>query len=590
MTYHFKINFRYTITTILCFLVKFNLVAQIASQYSIGLEDSLTGFELEAAKKSAIADGYLGNEFDVRLRQLMKQYVSSKYNLHSNSSLPLTKPNPQILPLQSATLNDDFENAIPGPITSSNQVSGWVITSGNHALNGYNSCNLFGCCQQNPNESQIINHSGGGYIDSVIGPVYPINSLFGSNALQSGSRFLRLGSSFSNSGIERAVKTFSVGSNDSLFNFAFMNVFFTGHDCCSGGAFKVNVYHNNVLLSGTSFSITGISTSCTYTNECSVFYNTISGSPATNNTTLIFSEWKQNSIDLSSYIGDTIRIEFIASDCDAGGHYSYSYIDSKLLEKGTTSLPPTLYTQAVLNGQTKSSLGSTLALVSCSVPAVIYLMNQFSYYVDNSNTILTQHSITESFPNTYTLFTKVDAKDCLSPPQFKISNVVNLMFKSAAIIISTNPIICKGETAVLGVSGLYGFKWSTGDTTANIVISPSITTTYSVQSISSEGCLSDNLYFTQIVSDCLGIKNTEEEEAGYSLFPNPASSVITLRTNSNYKEMTFYIENQLGQILFSKNLKENERSICVKGFSPGIYYYKLVVEDKVFKTGKLLLE
>jgi hypothetical protein len=47
-----------------------------------------------------------------------------------------------------------------------------------------------------------------------------------------------------------------------------------------------------------------------------------------NNATLIaYKRWTTDTVDLSAYIGQTIIIEFITSDCTLGGHFGYAYID-----------------------------------------------------------------------------------------------------------------------------------------------------------------------------------------------------------------------------------------------------------------------
>ncbi|MGQ0829390.1 MAG: hypothetical protein ACT4ON_13460, partial [Bacteroidota bacterium] len=41
-----------------------------------------------------------------------------------------------------------------------------------------------------------------------------------------------------------------------------------------------------------------------------------------------YSPWRAVSVDLSSYIGQTLTIKFCASDCSGGAHYSYAYVDA----------------------------------------------------------------------------------------------------------------------------------------------------------------------------------------------------------------------------------------------------------------------
>src|ERR1043166_2107969 len=45
--------------------------------------DSLAGFEEAAAQAGAISEGFVGNEFPVRMWQLKRRYINDKYNLQS---------------------------------------------------------------------------------------------------------------------------------------------------------------------------------------------------------------------------------------------------------------------------------------------------------------------------------------------------------------------------------------------------------------------------------------------------------------------------------------------------------------------------
>lgn len=43
---------------------------------------------------------------------------------------------------------------------------------------------------------------------------------------------------------------------------------------------------------------------------------------------VIYKDWTTVGLDLSSYIGQTITIEFATGDCSKGGHYGYAYVDA----------------------------------------------------------------------------------------------------------------------------------------------------------------------------------------------------------------------------------------------------------------------
>ena len=45
-------------------------------------------------------------------------------------------------------------------------------------------------------------------------------------------------------------------------------------------------------------------------------------------TNFYYRNWSTVSIDLNTYIGQNVTIEFIASDCSKTGHLGYAYIDA----------------------------------------------------------------------------------------------------------------------------------------------------------------------------------------------------------------------------------------------------------------------
>ena len=82
-------------------------------------------------------------------------------------------------------------------------------------------------------------------------------------------------------------------------------------------------------------------------------------------------------------------------------------------------------------------------------------------------------------PSTSSSYTVVgiSSDNCLSPPTIATINVIP---SSPTVNISGSNTICLGQNITLTASGANAYMWSTGATTENVVLYPTITTTYTV--------------------------------------------------------------------------------------------------------------
>jgi gliding motility-associated-like protein len=86
-----------------------------------------------------------------------------------------------------------------------------------------------------------------------------------------------------------------------------------------------------------------------------------------------------------------------------------------------------------------------------------------------------------------------------TPTGCKTSDTINLTINSLPVITTINDTICKGDTAVLYVSGGSNYLWSTGETTQSINLIPTTTTNYNVIVTSNQGCV-DSSFATAFVN------------------------------------------------------------------------------------------
>ncbi len=78
----------------------------------------------------------------------------------------------------------------------------------------------------------------------------------------------------------------------------------------------------------------------------------------------------------------------------------------------------------------------------------------------------------------------------------------------------------------------------------------------------------------------LGIKEINNNESNITIFPNPASDIITLNIdNTNNTDLTLNIYNVIGTLVKSETLKQNQRQINIGDLSNSVYIIAINSKD-----------
>ena len=128
-----------------------------------------------------------------------------------------------------------------------------------------------------------------------------------------GAHTVRLGNSNVGSEAEQLIYAFTVTSQNALFIYRYAVVLEDpGHTPALQPRFMINVFDQAGL-----------------TIPCGTYNVVSSGSiPGfVNNGDYRIKPWTTVGIDLSAYIGQTVRIEFTTADCGLGGHFGYAYME-----------------------------------------------------------------------------------------------------------------------------------------------------------------------------------------------------------------------------------------------------------------------
>lgn len=143
------------------------------------------------------------------------------------------------------------------------------------------------------------------------------------------------------------------------------------------------------------------------------------------------------------------------------------------------------------------------------------------------------------------------------------------------------------ESATLSVTGTAtNFTWSPGgQTTANVVVSPTVTTIYTVTASNACGVVTSTV--TQNVQDCTGIE--ELFAAGMNVYPNPATDVVNFSIPAHLVgQVKLEIYDALGKVVALEELTKEVTSLRITKFDAGVYIFKLINNNGDVKIGRLI--
>ena len=89
----------------------------------------------------------------------------------------------------------------------------------------------------------------------------------------------------------------------------------------------------------------------------------------------------------------------------------------------------------------------------------------------------------------------------------------------------------------------------------------------------------------------LVLTSNEEVNARFSIniYPNPTTDKIYIDLNDN-SNCSFELFDTNGKSLVQKKLNLQKNSVNMLEFSKGIYFYRIIIDDKQVKTGKIIME
>jgi len=144
--------------------------------------------------------------------------------------------------------------------------------------------------------------------------------------------------------------------------------------------------------------------------------------------------------------------------------------------------------------------------------------------------------------------------------------------------ISSQSLICRSQTATLSANGADFYSWCTGAINSVIVVSPSITTNYSVTGIDSTGCINKSVLSVS-VNACVGFKKLIPQNFELNIFPNPANDILQIQINSFEEDdiRKVFIYDRTGRLIREEEIifDNNIAKIKIQDLLNGIYILKM---------------
>lgn len=135
---------------------------------------------------------------------------------------------------------------------------------------------------------------------------------------------------------------------------------------------------------------------------------------------------------------------------------------------------------------------------------------------------------------------------------------------------TNNTLLCVGQTATLTANGATSYTWSTTENTTDIVISPTVQTTYTVMGTDVNGCGGETT-ITQDIDLCTSIGEFADITNEFSVSPNPSNGIFNIHVTTGYNITVLDV---LGKVIYSEQLQCGTYTVNLNQYANGLYILK----------------
>ncbi len=294
---------------------------------------------------------------------------------------------------------------------------------------------------------------------------------------------------------------------------------------------------------------------------------------------------------VTALVGPTVAIAGAGTICSgtsttltaSGSVSSFTWTSGPITATNVVS-PSTTTTYSVVGTATNGCV-SNMAMQTLTVnPKPIVTVNSgaicygktFTIVPSGASTYTVQGGSTIVTPTTNTTYSVIGTSTagCVSSNTAISTVTVNSL--PTVLASTSNSIICTGQTATLSASGATSYTWNTSATTTVIAVSPTVTTTYTVNGTDANGC-SNTTTMTQNVSSCTGVTSLANSDVSINVYPNPNNGLFIIELTSVSKVT---VTNALGQVVFAEMFEAGKHDVNIYSEATGVYFIKVMANNK----------
>ncbi len=224
------------------------------------------------------------------------------------------------------------------------------------------------------------------------------------------------------------------------------------------------------------------------------------------------------------------------------------------------------------------TLSVTASSSVCAFSTATAMVSGASTYSWSTTSTAPTISITPAVNGTYTVSATVTGNDVNSCTNTATVSIA--VYPQPSVTAVSSPTICSGQNATLTAGGANTYVWNTTATTAVIVVSPTITSSYTVTGTSSFGCV-NTVSVSQVVSPCTGIQNNALQVVEVKLYPNPNNGNFTLDMTVISDNTFIEIYNAIGQVVAKQKINALSNLITIDAMANGIYSLLIIENGQV---------